>query len=221
MPRYIHLLSKQGQSILVFKFRRYTNMCQRKTHHSPGYDQEPLRPFLRTSSFFHSPSMQGKAPTSARPALSPGNRSLCWRFLRLVGWKVTWQRGQGLVRILYLTAKGVALTSASPSLAGMGTHTQGAGRWTGLPIVGSRNRGAALRKLLAYFRFFYLPTPFNGTSTRHTLPTMLSHLPPFLLLRWTLLTLKILLSLLSTLSWSLISLVSSLLGPLHFLFFLK
>lgn len=63
---------------------------------------------------------------------------------------------RGLGQNPNLSAKGVALTSASP-LAGMGTHTQGAGRCTGLPIAGSRNRAAALRKLLASFHFFYPP----------------------------------------------------------------
>lgn len=39
-----------------------------------------------------------------------------------------------------------------------------------------------------------LPTPSNLISIPHTLPTMLSYLPPFLLLYWTLLALKLCLS---------------------------
>lgn len=38
------------------------------------------------------------------------------------------------------------------------------------------------------------PTPSNLISIPHTLQTMLSYLPPFLLLHWTLLTLKLCLS---------------------------
>ena len=122
-----------------------------------------------------------------------------------------------MVRILYLPAKSVALTSPSPSLAGMKIYTPRSREinWFTHSWLKAQSCSPQDTHL---FRFLLLPLmPSNGISIPHTLPTMLSYLPPFLLLHWTPLTLKVLPFLPSTLSCSLISLTSSFLEPLHFL----
>lgn len=96
MPRYIYLFSKHSHSSLVLKLWLYANVCWRKTHRSPGCGQEPLRTFLKMSSFFHSPRKV------IRHLLRPGLHSALGKreasvlgTLRLMEWGATLHKGHG------------------------------------------------------------------------------------------------------------------------------